>query len=1106
MARIPDDELERLKREVSIERLLEARKVELKRVGKDLRGRCPFHGPDEDPSLSVDPERNVFHCFGCGAKGSVVDLVMRLEGVSFRHAVEILMADSPSPSGRSPDRPPPKRSLAPKLPLVVSPDASDGELLTAVAFYYHDTFKRFPDAAEYLASRAIDPEAVVDRFKLGYSNRTLGYHVPRKCAANGSSLRGRLEQLGVMKETGHEAMRGSLTIPLFDGDGQVVQLYGRKIGQGLRPGVPKHLYLSLPLRGVFNLEGLAGSEEVILCEALLDALTFLAAGYPHVTSSFGANGFTDEHLAAFKAYGVTRVLIAYDRDGGGDKGAAELGRKLADEGITSFRVLFPHNLDANDYAQKVRPPAQALGVLLRGAQYLAGPLRTLAVVPARAPAPPPEVVPEPPEHAVEALTEEQEATQRAVEHLSADAAPPYSEPSEPPAPAEQSPTSEPPVSPEPPGPPEELPSLAAVPAPPPEALPAADPGEAASVAASPVPPAPALEVPAEVREHEVLIDLADRHWRVRGLARNLSFEQLRINLLVSHGDHFHVDSLDLYSARQRGVFLKQASEELQVKQELLKRDLGKVLLKLEQLQEEQIRRALEPKQESVVLSEADRAEAMKLLQDPKLLERISADFSTCGLVGEHTNKLVGYLAAVSRKLDKPLAVMVQSSSAAGKSALMEAILAFVPEEERVHYSAMTGQSLFYMGETDLKHKVLAIAEEEGAERASYPLKLLQSEGELTIASTGKDPSSGRLVTHEYHVEGPAAILLTTTAIDLDEELQNRCLVLAVDESREQTIAIHEAQRLSRTRDGAIRKRRRPRVLALHRNAQRLLRPLEIRNPHSPDLTFLNKTTRTRRDQEKYLSLIDAVALLHQHQRQVRSEEVDGEQVEYIEVSLEDIAIANRLAGEALGHMLDELPPQTRLFLDHLRRLVLERCEERGIERSECRFSRWEVCQASGWSYPQVRRHLDRLVDMEYVLVHHGGQGARFVYELLWNGEGRDGAPFVMGLIDVEKLGKASTTTSATTSSKPKALTSSEPTLTPSETTLTPGKANLDPRLTPACPPLDPRLTPGTLEHNSSGDGTSSPGNGRTPQKRTSGPGRETVVVAAASSYQARGAR
>ena len=98
------------------------------------------------------------------------------------------------------------------------------------------------------------------------------------------------------------------------------------------------------------------------------------------------------------------------------------------------------------------------------------------------------------------------------------------------------------------------------------------------------------------------------------------------------------------------------------------------------------------------------------------------------MVGEDTNKLIGYLAATSRKLDAPLAVMVQSSSAAGKSSLMEAVLAFMPAEDKVQYSAMTGQSLFYMGAVDLKHKILALAEEAGAARASYALKLLQSEG------------------------------------------------------------------------------------------------------------------------------------------------------------------------------------------------------------------------------------------------------------------------------------------------------------------------------------------------------------------------------------------
>src|SRR3990172_3675247 len=129
-----------------------------------------------------------------------------------------------------------------------------------------------------------------------------------------------------------------------------------------------------------------------------------------------------------------------------------------------------------------------------------------------------------------------------------------------------------------------------------------------------------------------------------------------------------------------------------------------------------------------------------------------------------------------------------------------------------------------MGATDLQHRILAIAEEEGAERASYALKLLQSEGELTIASTGKDPTSGRLVTHEYRVEGPVMILLTTTAVEVDEELLNRCLVLTVDEERAQTRAIHQKQREKQTLEGLLQRQARPSVLKLHQDAQRLLKP------------------------------------------------------------------------------------------------------------------------------------------------------------------------------------------------------------------------------------------------------------------------------------------
>jgi DNA primase len=455
---------------------------------------------------------------------------------------------------------------------------------------------------------------------------------------------------------------------------------------------------------------------------------------------------------------------------------------------------------------------------------------------------------------------------------------------------------------------------------------------------------------------------------------------MKVNLLVSApafegaGEAVHVDTLDLYQARLRGVFIKQAAVELGVKEDLIKRDLGRVLLKLEALQEARIRAAQEPKSQAVTLSDEETQAALALLQSPDLLARIVGDFARCGVVGETTNVLIGYLACVSRKLDGPLAVLIQSTSAAGKSALMEAVLALMPEEERIQYSAMTGQSLFYLGEHDLKHKILAIAEEEGVSEAAYALKLLQSQGELTIASTGKDATTGKLITQEYRVEGPVMIFLTTTAIELDEELLNRYLVLTVNESREQTQAIQDRQRFEETLDGLLAAQARDDVLRLHRNAQRLLRPLAVVNPYAHKLTFLSDKTRTRRDHRKYLTLIRAIALLHQYQREVKAVTHNGKSVEYIEVTLADIETANRLAHEVLGRTLDELPPQTRRLLGLIYAMVRERCKALEMAQADYRFSRRDVREASGWTDFQVKTHMHKLEAMEYVLVHRGGRG------------------------------------------------------------------------------------------------------------------------------------
>jgi DNA primase catalytic core len=959
MARLPDELVERIKREISVERLAEARGIKLQRSGKELIGLCPFH-KDTNPSLNIDPVKNVWHCKGaCGVGGSVIDWVMRAEGISTRYALELLSRDLVPTSASA--GPPPKQSTMPKLPPLFEPTADDQNVLAVVMDYYHETLKNSadsPTAKQYLIQRGLGSAEMVEHFRLGFSNRTLNYHLSKKNRAAGAEIRGRLEKLGILREqSGHEHFVGSLVIPILNLQGEVMQMYGRKITARLRPGTEYHLYLPGPLRGVWNEEALIASKELILCEALIDALTFWCAGFRNVTTSYGVNGFTDDHRAAFQKYGTKKIYIAYDRDEAGDKAASKHAEELMQMGIECFRVNFPKGMDANDYARTTHPPGKALGLFLTSAEWLGkGKQPTVVVIePAKI---------EPQQNASQGEEQPALATEENAE-------PAANTEEEAINPAGQEKIPEPVT----------MPATATTPA---EGRPIPS---LAAKAEEPTAAAKGKNALIEIKGDEVTMTFGDRRYRIRGLIKNMSHGALKVNVFVSRSNgrgemRYFGDTFDLYHAKPRLSFANQAAEELELKEEIVRRELGEVWLQLERLQDEQIERALAPAKDEVPLSAEERAAALELLRDPRLLDRVLEDFEKCGVVGEETNKRIAYLAAVSRLLEKPLAIVVQSSSSAGKSSLMEAALDFMPEEQWENYTAMTGQALFYMGEKNLKHKILAIAEQQGAERAAYPLKLLQSEGKLKIASTGKDPASGKHVTHDYTVEGPVMIFLTTTAHEIDEELLNRCIALTVNEEREQTRAIHRKQREARTTEGLWARRKRARIVQLHRNAQRLLRPLAVVNNHvEENEDFPDHLTRTRRDHMKLLTLIESIAVLHQHQRQIKTETRDGETLEYIEATADDVKLARELMRQVLLPSLDELPPHTRRLLVWIEEMVRQECEQQQIEISEYSFTRRTVREYTRWGDTQLRVHLRRLEEMEYLRVRHGGPGQAFVYQL-----------------------------------------------------------------------------------------------------------------------------
>ncbi|MBI2931407.1 MAG: hypothetical protein HYY16_07125 [Planctomycetes bacterium] len=267
-----------------------------------------------------------------------------------------------------------------------------------------------------------------------------------------------------------------------------------------------------------------------------------------------------------------------------------------------------------------------------------------------------------------------------------------------------------------------------------------------------------------------------------------------VRAIGSTPGRFHLDALDLYSARDRQAFVREAALLFGEDPSLVEADLGRII----PLAEDHLARR--PGSATVEIGEEARNEALEFLRDSRLLDRILEDFEKLGLVGEEPNKLVGYLIAVSRKMDEPLSMLILSRSAAGKSTLAEAIATLTPPEDTIRLTRLTGQALFYQKHQSLRQKLLVVEEESGVSEAEYPLRILQSAKRLAVAT-----SRG-----SHEVEGPVAVIVTSTSTELTDETKSRFLVTSVDESRQQSRAILEAQRKRETgeavpRDGIIRR-------------------------------------------------------------------------------------------------------------------------------------------------------------------------------------------------------------------------------------------------------------------------------------------------------------
>ena len=499
------------------------------------------------------------------------------------------------------------------------------------------------------------------------------------------------------------------------------------------------------------------------------------------------------------------------------------------------------------------------------------------------------------------------------------------------------------------------------------------------------------------------------NYRLRGLFDNTG-TSLRVVLSVNLQDSCHTDRFDLYTAKSRVGFAHRAGNRLELPPAKIEDDLNTLIPMLETLLAEGKGKAEEPKGPPP-MSETERQEALRLLRSKNLLKRISTDLETVGYVGEDQNKQLGYLIATSRKLDKPLSAIIRSESGAGKSFLMECVAELMPEEEVQYFSRLTPQSLYYMGENELVHKLLIVDERDGSEEAEYPIRTLQTRRKLTLAVPMKDASSGKIKTTMLTINGPIAYMESSTQQTINPENLNRCFELYLDATEQQTARIMSRQRKARTLAGLTQDSRKETTLRVHRNAQRLLRPLNIVIPFADEINFPTQWLRTRRDHERFLSLLEIVAFLHQHQRPIRTNDNGAE---YIEATVEDYAITYDLAATVFVQSVHDLTKPARDLYERIKAMVKRDLQQLDISQKDYWFTRRNIREYTRLPDHQIKRTIRQLEDLEYLDVRRSCNGGKHRYRL----PSQSAVPALFeGLTTAEELRKSISQT-RTTGTKP----------------------------------------------------------------------------------------
>lgn len=455
------------------------------------------------------------------------------------------------------------------------------------------------------------------------------------------------------------------------------------------------------------------------------------------------------------------------------------------------------------------------------------------------------------------------------------------------------------------------------------------------------------------------------NYQIKGF-NSSQFDSLKVTLQITNEEKNHRAKCDLYEYRQVNTLSKQAAERLVIEQQLIEDDLGELTNLLEAYRAKyQGKKTVDHKIE-IQVPAATQNQCLELLKDRNLFKSLNELIGKSGVIGEDENRLLLFVIASTYKMEDTLHALVQGSSGSGKTHLVTKISELMPPEHTIPLTRVTESSFYNYGENELSNRLIVLEDLDGLkEEAFLAFRELQSRGMLNSSTSVKD-ENGNIQAMVKTVRGPIASLSATTRGEVYEDNMSRCLVIAVDESYEQTERVIKYQ--NSLAAGTINKDEQRRVTSFVQNCMRLIKPLEVVNPYASKVQLPEDAHKIRRLNQLYQSFVKQITLLHQYQRR-------RDKLGRLISEKEDLRLACKVLFECIVLKVDELDGSLRNYFEDVKKYVLEKGNQ------EYQFGRLEIRQALKVSKSQQHFYMQQLLEYEYIYQVNGYANRGFKYQI-----------------------------------------------------------------------------------------------------------------------------